>query len=265
MNNVRLCGIIGLAISIRLAGAGELPTETFSHANAGWQDRDPGKMIVSQLTSGGNPGGCLRLVFPAQSVAFPDTDAAVATGQMASAQFTGDYLGAEAMMLGFDFKADHVLPSSLWIKLYSSSNVIYRDVTSHLNVLNAWQPIRVSILSSDLGGWLGDVDAFFDVVRDVVRVEFQLTRQSEITQMYYLDNIFLDRLPEATPVAPDEDGAWGLTWRNLRVGDAYRVEAAGDLASPVWRSLGSFTAADQALELRFQSTNDVMFYRMSLD
>lgn len=265
MNRPRWYGIVLFAATVRLASANELPTETFSGSTSGWQDRDAGKMIVSHLTTGGNPGGCVRLVFPSQSVAFPQADALVATGQAASAYFTGDYAGAGAMMMGFDFRAEQVLPGALWIKLYSGSKVVYRDVTAHVLALDAWQPVRVSLVSSSLGGWLGDVESFFDVLGDVVRVEIQVTRHGEATQRYYVDNLFLDRVPEAAPGVMVAAGEPGLIWQNLRPGDSYRVEATLDLAPPAWFPAGRFTASGDVMETPIPATNRMMFYRLSID
>lgn len=235
-----------------------LYTETFFDSTGGWQDRDAGKMTVTNILIGGNPGGALRGQFQLQGgPPFPDNDAFIATGRLSSASFIGDYTEVDAWVLGFDFMASNVVPSFLQVQLYSESNVITRLLTSAITTNNVWYSFRLSLLAADLGGWAGDTALFSSIMTNVTKVEFNLTRNAEGTQSYFLDNIFLDRVPDAVDIT-----ATNMIWLHMRSGQNYRFEASTDLTSTAWTTLSSFTATSSVYEVSVPPTNSWQFYRM---
>lgn len=124
------CLLVGAVLSIAAlqhAEAAGLYTETFPTNVAGWQDRDAFEMTVTNDPSLGNPGGCLQGTF-ADTGGFPafDIDAFVATGNLESASFTGNYDTADAMLIGFDFEATPGAPSYVRLKVTADTNAITR-------------------------------------------------------------------------------------------------------------------------------------------
>lgn len=249
-----------------LLQAASLTTETFSVTPSGWQDREPfQQMIVSEPANSGNPGGALQGVF--QSLFIPDpvaNDAFIATGILATASFTGDYHQADAWVIGFDFMASNTVPAELRLLVFGqqATNVISRNLTPAIAGTNRWHSFRLSLLGADLGGWTGATQKFADILGNVGKVEIRLFRNQENAQTYLVDNIFLDRVPEAE-TGSTEAGTIG--WNNLRAGNAYRLQAAHNLRLSDWITLESFVATSSFYDVYATDTNGWRFYRLIMD
>lgn len=137
-------------------------TETFNASLQGWQERGYAypvitnqvvtnefdevftnfytniftnlNMAVTNLTSGGNPGGCMKGTF--EALGFPDlngqSDAFIATGELASANFTGDYDTVDALLIGFDVMPQETTPSVLQLRISSGTNSIFHGFVDRL-------------------------------------------------------------------------------------------------------------------------------------
>jgi len=253
-------GAIMLRVSV--ASAASLYTETFDGSTAGWQDRDPGEMSVTNVTSGGNPGGCLRGRFPAVMVPTSPSDAFVTTGHLAAANFIGNYDEADAYLLGFDFMAGNKVPSSFRLSIFSGTNVIERFLTSAISSTGIWHLFRISLTSAELGRWGEDTHLFSSIITNVTRIEFQVVRNDVTQQSYFLDNIFLDQLPGAQDVV-DQSGVT-ITWNHLRPGTTYQVEGSTNVNLSTWTPLESFVATNAVYQAMYPVTNHMTAFRIQI-
>ena len=248
-----------LTVSSRAAS---LYTETFDSSTAGWYDKDPGKMIVTNVLSGGNPGGAIRGIFAFQAIPIPENDGFIATTNLSAANFLGNYEEVDAWLLGFDFMASNIVPSDLQVHLYSSNNVIRRPLVSAISTTNVWYSFRIPLLAAELGGWEGDTSLFSSILTNVTRVEFRILRQGSISnspaQFYFLDNIFLSRVPDAVDFTGDQ-----MTWLHLSTGWNYRLEASSNLNEGAWTMIDAFTATTAVYQANVSITNGWRFYRMT--
>jgi len=132
-----------LALALQLTGlvaawGAASYTETFDTSPAGWQDGDPVKlvftntaMVITNVTVGGNPGGCIVGTFALLGSPGSEIDVFMATGALASANFIGDYDAADGFLMGFDFMPQQTPPSSLQLRLSSGTNMIFSILESN--------------------------------------------------------------------------------------------------------------------------------------
>jgi len=265
----RLLGVlfmVSVCGTLRLSAA-SIYTETFDTTTGGWQDRDVGKMAVTNLLTGGNPDGCMRGMFQELGVPPPppEVDAMIATGTLASAAFIGDYVESDALMLGFDFKANNVLPSFARLNLYSGINGVFKEFTPLITVTGLWHSVRMSLQSAEIGGWGGDTLLFFSIITNITRVEIELTRSGESQQAYLVDNFFLDRLPEAIDMFESTATGRNILWFQLRNGAPYRVFASPRLVPQAWSTVEAFTATSSIHQTVHSTTNEMLFYRIVVE
>ena len=76
-----------------------------------------------------------------------------------------------------------------------------------------------------------------------------------------MDNVFLDRLPEAASVVSTNNGV-DITWLNLRSGVNYRMDVATDMVQPDWSAISNITAASSVWVANYSSTNTAILYRL---
>lgn len=131
----------GLLLSVLLAQAAHaagLYTETFATNTAGWQDRDTnGAMFVFYSPDLGNPGGCIQGTFTNFFPVPPEADAFVATGDLATVSFLGDYDTAGATFMGFDLEATPYAPSEISVTLVTAVD------TDTVFVTRTWRPTNL--------------------------------------------------------------------------------------------------------------------------
>lgn len=247
--------------------AASLFTETFSVTNyiSGWQDRESAYMPVTNSATSGNPGGCLAGSFSAIGFPSPQTDAFVATGLLETAHFMGDYTQGDAVLLGFDFRANQVVPytNNLLVRIKSDTNSIERYINNTIHQTGIWYSLRFSLLSPELGNWKGKTNLFSSIMTNVTLLEFEITRNGLGAQTYLLDNIFIDRLPRGGGMQ-SAGGSNLVVFSYLRTNENYRVEVCTNLADSIWLVLTNFTATNflQAIPDPDASTNAQRFYRM---
>ncbi len=240
--------------------AASLYTETFFDSASGWQQKTPGAMNVSFGVADGNPGGGLVGSFAATP--FPPFDGAfVATGNLASANFIGNYEEIDAWLFGFDFMAGNVQPDKLQVYLYSGTNYIYRNLASQVAQTGVWYSLRLPLLDPFSNGWVFDSVAPppVNIFTNVTRVEIAITREGPSAESYLIDNIFLDRLPEAVEVS-----STNVLWLHLRNGVGYTLEANSSL-SGAWGAVSNFTATSSVFRAEVSGTNNWQFYRLLMD
>lgn len=178
--------------------------EDFSSGANGWGDRDPGEMAVSHESSVGAPAySAMQGSFAAQGFPVPQTDAfRIDSG----GNFVGDYnaIGNGLTQLSFDLYAEDILPSDLFIRLISGSDVFtYQFSLAGLSV-DSWRTFNVNLAWSY--GWNGIGQAAFNsALSSVSALEIELTRSGSAAQLYYLSNIssYDNQLP------PDHEGGGG--------------------------------------------------------
>jgi len=242
--------------------AASLYTETFSDGNtAGWKNQPFGEMFVTNVLAGGNPGGALVGTFFAEEPFPPFDDVFVATGLSQTANFVGDYTEVDAWVLGFDFLAANVAPSKLDVRLFAGTGtnqlVVLYTVGNTNTPVGVWRSYKLPLLAASLGDWKGDTNWFSNILTNITKVEFQVTRSDTNAQSYYLDNIFLDRVPEAVLMTDTNQ-----LWLHMRNGAEYRYQAANELPAGSWTDLATFTASNAVYSVTVPATNDWRFYRM---
>ena len=261
-----LAALLVTGISGRTLYAASLATETFTDTNGGWQGLTNSPMVLTNLTSGGNPGGYLRGSFSAIGIPTPDAGAFVVTGRLASANFIGDYMGVEAHLLGFDFRANEVVPgvNGLRINIFSGTKFMVRRLNAIVTATGVWYRIRLPLLAPELGGWEENDLPFSSIMTNVTRLEIEITRNGTGAQTYLLDNFFLDRLPAASALLPITNGMV-VTWMHLRSGETYRMDAATSLIPPNWTSVTSLVATASVFQATHETAQPAQSYRMVLE
>lgn len=170
----------GLLMAVGPARAAILTLEEFDTGLAGWDERDLAEMAVSwdnvDLWAVGQFGG---QVFPTfESDAFR-----IDSGT----DFLGDYVTPGLTQIRFDLYAEDVLPSDLFIRLVSNTNVFDYQFGA-VNNLDSWQTFTVDLDWSF--GWNGAGEsAFNSALANVTALEIQVTRSGTGSQSYYLDNV----------------------------------------------------------------------------
>lgn len=249
-----------MALAMSASGA-SLFTETFTGSTGGWQDRDSGGMTVTNVLTGGNPGGALRGQFEPQfGPPIPEVDAIIATGRFASANFIGNYKDIDAWVLGFDVLAENVLPSSFRLNLYSGTDVIGWPLDGAIAATGVWHSFTLPLLGPEQGAWEGATSLFHNILTNVTRIEFRIARNGEVQQSYFLDNIFIDRLPDAASIDPVD-----MIWLHMRMGATYRFEATTNLTSSTWTVLETFQADSPVYVPSLPGDAPWRYFRMILE
>lgn len=222
-------------------------------------------MTVTNLATGGNPGGCLRGIATADAFAI-EPGTFMATGYLATANFVGDYSAAGVELLGFDIRTLYVPdPASVAIKLSSGASSVSHDISDRIASSGTWYSVRLPLVGPFVAGWYGSTNLFANIMTNVTRVEITIARHSSLARTCFLDNIFLDRLHNATEASPVDTNDVLLTWNNLRIGDRYRLEAAPQITTNAWTELSAFTATDSLYQVHVNSTNLSSCYRLMLE
>lgn len=191
----------GVGVSI----AATFYVETFDVDDAGWHDRDVGKMTVFHDPNFGLGPGSLGGSFAAQGILFPEIDAFRVDGSSSGGAFVGDYLNDVPAYKGwsFSFYAEDVLPSLLMVSFDANGTTFNRIVTPQIGSVGQWYTVELPLLYD--GQWLGgSALAFSNGLSNVGYIDIQISRNGDGNQSYYIDNFGLDKLdavPEPTAVA----------------------------------------------------------------
>lgn len=210
------------------AGGASIYTETFDSGAAGWSHA--GSLAVTAEESG------LRGQFAAQGFPFPESGSFWADAAASGGAFAGNYSAAGVQLIGFSFLAQEALPSAALVRLSGAETSFFRSFADAIAQTGVWYRIVFSLQSQAAGRWVGGTEpAFAEVLRDVQRLEIQITRAGMTAQRYRLEDVFLDALPAGTEVSADGTVAWS----RLRADQAYVVEAAAD-PTQAWEAVDGF-------------------------
>lgn len=259
---LRYMAAASLAAACSSAMAASIYTESFNVAPEGWQDRDAGKMAVSWQSSGGHPGGCLRGSFSKQAYPLPQNDGFTATGTLASAAFTGDYRAAGIWLVGFDFMAADAIPAVAEVRLYSGNSYASRFFHTAVTSTGVWHSFRFPLYAAQADGWIVPSPGLTQVMSNISRVEFVINRANDAAQAVYVDNIFVDALPESDGLSIAPGQGPRMVWQNVRAGDVYRIEATAELAPPQWQVIMVATAQTAVIEMDFDQNEQHQFFRL---
>lgn len=178
-----------IAAAARLDAA-VIATEAFDADDGGWIDRDPGEMSVSHDAGFGLTAGSLHGSFASQPLAFVQTDAFRATNTSSSASFVGNYWAVGATAFTFDFYAEDVLPSDLYLRLGGNGSTFFYAFSGQVNSTSSWYSVTVPFIYS--AGWIGGTaTTFSNALAGVQWVDVQVTRAGTSAQDYWLDNFTL--------------------------------------------------------------------------
>lgn len=255
-----------LAFSLlALAGEAAAPdTATFDADAEGW-------------TTSGSPAwsavsGLVQAAFAPVGFPSPGENGAMqATNGASGGAFTGDYAAAAIERAGFDFLALSTNPSSLTIEWIGGTNTYYRDFTAQLGSPGSWFRLEIDFSSRAAGGWGGGPadEAVFAASRSqVTRFTVRIARRGTAGQTYQIDNVFLDRRPAASAIAPPGPDPV-VTWTNLRtVAESraapplYRIESTPDLLTN-WSSAASFQATGRVQALSVPLAESALQIRLA--
>ncbi len=260
------CASLVVFINIFSTHAAQLYTEKFDDSLAGWtySGSNSNLTLAHSPTNGVNGSGAMSIAFGGLPFGQPPTpvdDYILAEGLGSTGNFTGNYVAADAYILGFDFFASNTNPAIFRVWLRSSTNALFLNLTTQVPTANQWYALRRVLPLNAIGNWVDVTAQRESVITHVTSLEFSVRQNGGAAQTYYIDNIFLDRLPASTSVDPST-----VTWSYLRTGEVYQVDIATNLAiSPVvWTPLTNFIATNDVFNLPLHATNSGAFFRMMM-
>jgi hypothetical protein len=176
-------------------------------------------------------GGVAQIVF-ADSAPYAVPD--LATLRPSAAAFTGDFVAAGIELIGFRYRAEQQLPSSLYIEIAGASSVFQRVLSPP--PVGAWGYYMVSLADVSSGEWKakrGNSEDFADALRDVKSVELKIRRSGATQQAHVIDDLFVDGLPKAAGGATQPSaGTMTVGWDALQSGMPYVLQAGASVAGP---------------------------------
>lgn len=190
---------LSLAFALALAASARLCAQEYIVMEETWRPGGvngwsaPAKFLTLAASGGSGHAGALHGQFSRQVFPFPEADAFTATSGASTGKFACDYFAAGKrvpLWMGFDVRAENVLPSSCLLRLtggVGATNTFFRSVLPQLAATNAWTWITVPL--GGVSGWNGGTAAqFSNVLENVTSVQLRVTRSGENEQSYQLDN-----------------------------------------------------------------------------
>lgn len=223
-----------LVLAAGLAHAATPVTEVFTSGFDGWTGTGtPAWSAVS---------GMVRASFAFVPMPSPgENGALIASNAAAGGAFVGDYATAPIHRAGFDFLAANTNPSSLTIEWIGGTNTYYRDFTALLGPTGVWTRVEVDFTGRAAGGWGAgpeDESVYAASLTNVSRFTVRVARRGPSAQVFQFDNIFIDRLPQATGVLADGTNA-AIVWSYIRLSadsrapsSDYKLQTAADPLAP---------------------------------
>jgi len=186
--------------------------------------------------------GHVFIQFPELPIAVPETAAIQALAGASGGAFTGNYVTANARLMGLDFIAMDSMPSEVLLRWSGTNGKAYFvSLGAMLSSTGVWHRFVFSLHDKSTGNWVGDpAGDFEDTLSQVDKVEISILRGDETLQRYGVDNFFTASLPEVDSIQQDS-GTIRLHWIFLRVGTEYTLESADD-AGGSYTPVSSFTA-----------------------
>jgi hypothetical protein len=233
-------------------------TEPFAASLSGWTNN--GSVLWTAT------GGALQAEFLPS--AGPPNSAVLWAGPGASGgAFIGDYHAADIVLMGFSFRADTILPSSLILQWRSGTNAVFIDAKDAILATGVWYRLAWSMQSPAAGGWVTPLDelTFSDIQTNVSSIFLSVEGQSlSSTVRYRIDDFFIDRGHTATRFVPVSNGLGDVTWSYVRSNYTYRLDAADAPGGP-WSNLAVVAASSTSLVTQVSVTGGATrVYRLTL-
>lgn len=244
--------LTALALLARTVNAAAPATESFTSGFDGWSGTGTPSWSA---TTGLVQASFAFVPFPSPG----ENGALVATNTAAGGAFTGDYASAPIHRAGFDFLAVNTNPSSLTIEWIGGTNTYYRDFSPALGPTGVWTRIEIDFTGRAAGNWGAgpeDEASFAASLTNVTRFTVRIARRGPAAQIFQLDNLFIDRLPQATGLVVDDTNS-AAVWSFLRTpADSrapsadYAVQTSSDLPAG-WTNAGTFAATGRTQRVGF--------------
>lgn len=224
-----LLAAIGLA-----ADAAQPYTENFSAGSNGWGHSGSGYTL--SYAAGNAAISFLASPVPITAVLSADTNAA-------SGQFSGDFDAADVVMVGCDFRAETVLPSSFTMTLISGTNAFVHNFNPGGFSVGVWTTVVASLVSSENNNWLGAGTNVFAAARtNVTTLKFNIGSGILSAHTVRLDNIFIQTRPAIASFVPATNSV-AVTASSLQSNVTYALESAETVTS-AWSLVTTFTATN---------------------
>lgn len=190
-----LCILLGLVTPV---SAGFIFTEEWDSSDAGWTSSGSG-LTVSHSGSFGSPLGSLTGSFASQGIPTSESGSFYADSMASGSAYTGNYWSDLGNFYGwsFDFYAEDILPSSLYMRFGDGVNTYQANLLSQVSGAGDWYTLLTPGLTFGASGWLGagGLGGLSNALASVQWLELRLDRNQENEQTFYLDN-FLHRSDE---------------------------------------------------------------------
>ena len=187
-------------------------------------------------------GGVAQVTFDETTpYAIPD----VATLRPSSGSFTGNYVEAGLGVIGFRFRCQGPVPSSLYVEL-SAGGAVYQRVLP-VSVSSEWQSYMVSLAGVEEGGWTVKKGARADFaasLEDVRSMAIKIRRSGASATDYAIDDLFVDGLPQAAGGVSASRTDLRMVWNYLQLGSSYTMQESPSLNGP-WKDAQTVTATSR--------------------
>ncbi len=252
---IRLLFLVGAAWLLPGGRATANPRiETFTAGLNGWTNL-PGSTVWRPTNQ------TAAVTFAASPL--PASSSLVFTGFPDVTEFTGDYraLGHEA--IGFAFRADNVLPTSLQLTLSSASTGYFVFVHPAVTATGIWYRFLIPLESKARGPWDGDDAALFDSVLSAIdTVSITVVKPATVAAARFrVDDIVVDRLHTLSTPEPATNLVH-LPAAHLQTGLTYHIELA--IEPTLWTNAAVFTATGRTDRITLTNPADRAMYRITL-
>ena len=206
-------------------------------------------------------GGVAQVTFAETTpYAIPD----VATLRPSSGSFTGNYVEAGLGVMGFRFRCQGPVPSSLYVELAAGGSVYQRLLP--VSGSSGWQTYMVSLAGLEAGGWTvkkGSRANFAAALEDVQSVAIKIRRSGASATDYAIDDLLVDGLPQAADGASASATDLRMAWNYLQLGEPYTMQESPSLNGP-WKDAQTVTATSrlQQFSIPANGTAAQSFYRL---
>ena len=210
-------------------------------------------------------GGVAQVAFPGSLV--PQTGTLRASGDSSSAAFLGDYASAGLLLLGFSFRAEHLVPDTLTLRWLREGTGYFASLQAAVVSTGVWYRFLFTLEGKQAGGWDGDAESLFgQTLQAVDTLEIAVTKPATLaTVRYSVDDLVLYPLASMGGVFAEGSapGTWRLEGTGLLAGVTHRLESAEDLAGP-WTQAVAWVAAGESMSIVVTNPAPRLFWRLEL-
>lgn len=210
-----------------LAHAASPWTESFTGGAAGWTNAGNGTLEGID--------GALRVSFAFQAGPPPPETARLVAGAGASGGvFTGDYVSAGIVLVGFRVLASNAVPSKVDLVWERGGDAYNKALGGYVTETGRWYSFVVCLSEKSCGPWIGPGDHadFLADLSAVDRFAIEIRRSSADAQVVLVDDVFIAEAPRSTAIQR-EGNAIRTVWSPLPVGATIALETA-DLLPGTW-------------------------------